>query len=179
MNKRQQLLSKVKHDIEQNCKDNIINFYGDLLVAYYDIDEYLSQLDDIKDQISVAQWSYHYEKVNELVSKLQLTHQEQELYDHLKEKNVEIDETINFEILSTKYEFLHDMLDMITTDVKVQDQILSLSDDMLEVFKMLYKRINETSDYTPPYISMILEKIGYVSYEGDPSNAFHYYDKLN
>ena len=179
MNKRQQLISKIKHDIVQNCKENIINFYGDLLVAYYDIDEYLSQLDNIKDQISVAQWAYHYEKVNELVSKLKLTDDEQELYNHLKEKNVEIDETINFEILSPKYEFLHDMLDMITTDVKVQDQILSLSDEMLEVFKVLYKRLNETSDYTPPYISTLLDKIGYVSYEDDPKNKFHYYDELN
>ena len=179
MNKKQQLLSKVKHNIVKNCKEEIINFYGDLLMAYYDIDEYLLELEDTKDKISVAQWANHYEKVHELVNTLQLTDDELEIYNRLKEKNVEIDETINFEILSPKYAFLEDMLDMITTDTKVQDQILSLSNEMLEVFKLLYNRINETSDYTPPYISAILDKIGYVSYEGDPKNNFHYYDELN
>ena len=142
MNKKQQLLSKVKHNIVKNCKEEIINFYGDLLMAYYDIDEYLLELEDTKDKISVAQWANHYEKVHELVNTLQLTDDELEIYNRLKEKNVEIDETINFEILSPKYAFLEDMLDMITTDTKVQDQILSLSDEMLEVFKLLYNRIS-------------------------------------
>lgn len=179
MNKRQQLLNKLKHDIRKNVKENLINYYGDMIDVYEDIDEYINCLDNIYDKISLAQWANNYKKVEELIKELELPKEEESKYLNLKEKNIEIDETINFEILSSKYEFLNNMLDMITTDKEIQEQILSLSDEMLEVFKQLYNRVNEVTDYAPPYIARILRKMAYVTPDDSWMNNYHYYDDLN
>ncbi len=179
MNKRQQLLNKLKHDIRKNVKEDLINYYGDMIDVYEDIDEYIDCLDNIYDKISLAQWANNYKKVEELVKQLELTKEEETKYLRLKEKNIELDETINFEILSPKYDFLNNMLDMITTDKEIQEQITSLSDEMLEVFKQLYNRNNEVSDYAPPYIARVLRKIAYVTPDDSWMNNYHYYDELN
>ena len=179
MNKRQQLLNKLKHDIRKNVKEDIINFYGDMIDYYEEIDEYINCLDNNYDKISLAQWANNYKKVEELIKELDLTPEVGNKYLSLKENNIELNETINFEILSSKYDFLNGMLDMITTDREIQEQILSLSDDKLELFKSLYNRINEISDYAPPYIARVLRKIAYVTPDDSWMNNYHYYDDLN
>lgn len=179
MNKRQQLLSRIKLSIIKNCKAKEEEYYGDVISIYDNIDKYLDELDNIYDKISLAQWANNMSKVNELVSSLELNNQENKKYLELKQKNIDIDETINFEILSPKYAFLNNMLDMITTDSLIQEQILSLSDEMLEVFKSLYNRLEEISSYNVPYIANILTKIGYVTPKTNWQNRNHYYDKLN
>lgn len=179
MNKRQQLVNKLKSDIEENCRENLENYYGDIILVYEDIDEYLDCLDNIYDKISLAQWANNHKKVEELMKQVKLPPEQEEKYLILREKNIEINETINFEILSPRYEFLGNMLDMITTDIEVQAQIISLSDEMLEIFKILYQRINELTDYAPPYITNILRKISDVPLEGRNVNNYHYYDELN
>lgn len=179
MNKRQQLLNKLKHDIRKNVKEDIINFYGDMIDYYEEIDEYINGLDNNYDKISLAQWANNYKKVEELIKELDLTPEVRNKYLSLKENNIELNETINFEILSSKYDFLNGMLDMITTDREIQEQILSLSDDKLELFKSLYNRINEISDYAPPYIARVLRKIAYVTPDDSWMNNYHYYDDLN
>jgi len=178
MNNRQQLVSKIKKDIIENCEEDIKEYYGIMIPIYDDIDSYLDCLDNIYDKISLAQWANNFKKVEELINELNLTEEQKSKYNNLKEKNIDIDETINFEILTPKYDFLNDMLDMLTTDRNIQEQILSLSDEMLEVFKILYIRLEEISDYNVPYITNILRKIGYVT-NNLWENNFHYYDELN
>lgn len=179
MNIRQQILSSYKLEIPRHREERVENYYGDMIEVYDDIDEYLDSLESTYDKISLAQWANNYKKVEELIKELELTEEEQELYLRLKEKNIDLNETLNFEILSPKYQFLNKMLDMITTDRLIQEQILSLSDEMLEVFKILYNRINEVSDYPVPYITQILRKMGYVTPQTHWMNNFHYYDELN
>lgn len=179
MNLRQKILSSYKLDIPKHREERIESYYGDMIDIYDDIDEYIDSLESIYDKISLAQWANNYKKVEELIQQLELSEEEQELYLKLKEKNIDINETINFEILSPKYSFVGNMLDMLTTDRDIQEQIISLSDEMLELFKLLYNRLEEVSDYNVPYIAKILRKIGYVTPETHWRNNQHYYDELN
>lgn len=178
MNKSQLKMSKILHDITHNEKECIDEYYGTMIYVYKDIDKYLIQLDDIRDKIYLAQWCNNYDKVEELISNLSLSEYEKNKYLKLKEKNIEIDETINFKILSEKYSFLDNIMDMITTDLDIQDQILSLSDSRLKLFETMYSKLQTLTDYYNPYITTILQRIGYVSLDTSSKNEFHLYDDL-
>ena len=182
MTEAQLKMSKILHDIieNENEDDDIEEYYGTVVGVYrnIDIDKYLIQLDDIKDKIYLAQWCHNYDKVKELIPNLSLTEYEKNKYLELKEKNIEIDETINFKILSEKYSFLDNIMDMITTDQDIQDQILSLSDSRLRLFEIMYSKLQTLTDYYNPYIENILLRIGYVSLDISQKNKFHKYDGL-
>jgi len=141
MNESQLKISKILHDIIHNEEEEVDSYYGLVVKVYRNIDRYLSQLDDIKDQIYLAQWCNNYSKVEELIAKLTPSEYEKNKYLKLKEKNIEIDETLNFKILSEKYRFLDNIMDMITTDIDIQDQILSLSDSRLRLFEIMYSKL--------------------------------------
>ena len=178
MNESQLKISKILHDIINNETEDVDDYYGSVLNIYRSIDKYLIQLDDIKDKIYLAQWCNNYDKVKELISNLSLSEYEKNKYLKLKEKNIEIDETINFKILSKKYSFLDNIMDMITADSDIQDQILSLSDSRLKLFEIMYAKLQTLTDYYNPYIETILQRIGYVSLDTSWKNKFHLYDDL-
>lgn len=178
MNESQLKISKILHDIINNEEEEVESYYGLVINIYRNIDSYLNQLDDIKEQIYLAQWCNNYSKVEELIASLSLSKYEKNKYLKLKEKNIEIDETINFKILSEKYSFLDNIMDMITTDINIQDQILSLSDSRLRLFELMYSRLQTLTDYYNPYITTILKKIGYISLDTSWQNKFHIYDDL-
>lgn len=178
MNESQLKMSKILHDIINNETEDVDDYYGSVLNIYRSIDKYLIQLDDIKDKIYLAQWCNNYDKVKELISNLSLSEYEKNKYLKLKEKNIEIDETVNFKILSKKYSFLDNIMDMITADSDIQDQILSLSDSRLKLFEIMYTKLQTLTDYYNPYIETILQRIGYVSLDTSWKNKFHLYDDL-
>lgn len=177
MNKRQQRVNEIYKEIIHNEEDDIVEYYGTLYSKYNNIDKYIDKLEDVNDKIFIAQKCNNREKVEELASNIQLTEYEKDKYLKLKEKNEAINETINFKILSEKYSFLDNIMDMITADIDIQDQILSLSDTRLEVFKKMYSKLQTATDYYNPYIDAILKTIGYVSLGGWKNN-FHSYDSL-
>ena len=177
MNEFQLKMSKILHDIINN-EEEFEEYYGVVDSVYRDIDKYLIQFDDIRDKIYIAQWCNNHNKVKELILNLSLTEYEKNKYLKLKEKNIEIDETINFKILSKKYSFLDNIMDMITTDIDIQDQILSLSDSRLKLFEIMYSKLQTLTDYYNPYITTILQRIGYVSLDTSWKNNFHVYDDL-
>lgn len=178
MNEFQLKMSKILHDIINNEGEEFEEYYGVVDSVYRDIDKYLIQFDDIRDKIYIAQWCNNHNKVKELILNLSLTEYEKNKYLKLKEKNIEIDETINFKILSKKYSFLDNIMDMITTDIDIQDQILSLSDSRLKLFEIMYSKLQTLTDYYNPYITTILQRIGYVSLDTSWKNNFHVYDDL-
>ena len=178
MNETQLKMSKILHDIIHNEEEEVEEYYGVLINVYRDIDKYLIQLDDIRDKIYLAQWCNNYDKVKELISNLSLSEYEKNKYLKLREKNIEINETINFKILSEKYSFLDNIMDMITADPDIQDQILSLSDSRLKLFEIMYSKLQTLTDYYNPYITTILQRIGYVSLDTSWKNKFHVYDDL-
>ena len=178
MNESQLKMSNIIHDIIHNEEEDVEEYYGVVVNVYRDIDKYLVQLDDIRDKIYLAQWCNNYDKVKELISTLSLSEYEKNKYLKLREKNIEIDETINFKILSEKYSFLDNIMDMITADSDIQDQILSLSDSRLKLFELMYSKLQTLTDYYNPYITTILQRIGYVSLDTSWKNKFHVYDDL-
>lgn len=178
MNETQLKMSKILHDIIDNEEEEVELYYGGVVNVYRDIDKYLIQLDDIRDKIYLAQWCNNYDKVKELISNLSLSEYEKNKYLKLREKNIEINETINFKILSEKYSFLDNIMDMITADPDIQDQILSLSDSRLKLFEIMYSKLQTLTDYYNPYITTILQRIGYVSLDTGWKNKFHVYDDL-
>lgn len=178
MTELQLKISDILHKIIHNEDEDVKEYYGDIVIIYRDIDKYLVLLDDIRDKIYLAQWCNNFDKVKELISELSLTEYEKNKYLKLKEKNSDIDETINFKILSEKYSFLDNIMDMITADSDIQDQILSLSDSRLQLFKKMYYKLQSLTDYYNPYITTILQRIGYVSLDTSWKNKYHIYDDL-
>ncbi len=153
-------MNNILNDIFDNEEFKENNYYGESQYFFDNIDKYLVQLDDVKDKIFLAQWCNNFDKVKELISSLSLSEYEKNKYLRLKEKNAEIDETINFKILSEKYSFLDNIMDMITADINIQQQILSLSDSRLKLFELMYSKLQSLTDYCVPYISNILFLIG-------------------
>ena len=160
MTEEQEILSQIKLEIFKKIDPEVELYYGVPVEVYNGIDEYLNRLPDLKDKIALAQWANNYKKVDELILKLKITESEMNKYLKLKQKNAEINQTLNFKILSEKYDFLSDTLDMIVTDVNTQELIISLSDEKLEVFKLLYENLKKLTDYTIPYMIEILRKLG-------------------
>lgn len=178
MNESQLKMSKILHDIIYNEREEVEEYYNVAVIVYRNIDKYLIQLDDIRDKIYLAQWCNNSDKVKELISSLSLSEYEKNKYLKLKAQNIEIDETINFKILSEKYSFLDNIMDMITADSDIQDQILSLSDSRLKLFELMYSKLQTLTDYYNPYIAAILQTLGYVSFATSWKNKFHLYDDL-
>ena len=134
----QDLINQIKH--EMYASDEYINreYYGSMQSYYENIDRYLDRIPDVYDKIHIAQYANNFEKANELISSLDLSDEIRRKYERLLQDNADLNETIDIRILSSKYNFLDDILDMIVTDKRVQEQLLSLSDEKLELFKMLY-----------------------------------------
>ena len=179
MNKRQWQLDQVKQDIINNEKEDIEDYYGNVNLVYHNIDKYIDALDNTYDKIALAQWANNYGKAKEMISNLNLSNEEKIKYQQLKNKNIDLDETLNFELLSSKYAFLNDMLDMITTDIKVQERIVSLSDEELELFKTMYTRLQEVWDCNVGYVDDMLKRVGEITPLDSAINKAHYYDNLS
>lgn len=171
-------LDRIIQEIWENEKEEITEYYGVQIPTYRHIDTYLEQLPNIEEKIRIAQACNNKEKIAELTSQIQLDEYQTELYKKLKEHNNELDETLNFKLLNPKYEFLGNLLDAMSTDRTVQDELVSLSDERLELFKIMYCRLQEVSKYNVPYVSCILRRLGYTFPETSWKNRFHQYDDL-
>ena len=175
----QDLINQIKH--EMYASDEYINreYYGSMQSYYENIDRYLDRIPDVYDKIHIAQYANNFEKANELIASLDLSDEIRRKYERLLQDNADLNETIDIRILSSKYNFLDDILDMIVADRIVQQQLLSLSDEKLELFKMLYQRLEKNVDYNIPYITTILNKMGRITPYTAWRNAQYYrYEKL-
>lgn len=178
MTEEMRRLERIIQEIWKNEKEEITEYYGVQISTYRHIDIYLEQLPSIEEKIWLAQRCNNKEKIAELTSQIQLDEYQTKLYEKLKEHNIELDETLNFKLLNPKYEFLGNLLDAMSTDRVVQEQLVSLSDEKLELFKIMYRRLQEVSKYNVPYVSCILRRLGYTIPETSWQNRFHHYDDL-
>lgn len=175
----QDLINQIKH--EMYASDEYINreYYASMQSYYENIDRYLDRIPDVYDKIHIAQYANNFEKANELIASLDLSDEIRRKYERLLQDNADLNETIDIRILSSKYNFLDDILDMIVTDKRVQEQLLSLSDEKLELFKMLYQRLEENVDYNIPYITTILNKMGRTTpYTAWRNTPYYRYEEL-
>ena len=178
MTEEMRRLERIILEIWKNEKEEVTEYYGIQIPTYRHIDTYLEQLSSIEEKIWLAQRCNNKEKIAELTSQIQLDEYQTKLYEKLKEHNIELDETLNFKLLNPKYEFLGNLLDAMSTDRVVQEQLVSLSDEKLELFKIMYRRLQEVSKYNVPYVSCILRRLGYTIPENSWQNRFHHYDDL-
>lgn len=176
MNKRTINLMTTKTMVEENEKETLVDFYGVYHPMYENADKYLTQIPNVSDQISFCQWARN-DEYNELISKYQLSEKEKMLYLDLLSKNVDLNATINMEILSSKFDFLNDLRSLITTDINVQQQLISLSDNYLALFKLLFEKICSITDDVVPLVSRILKVMGYTPFS-TYLNGEHKYDEF-
>ena len=173
----QNLLNELIYEMEHNSECSEEEYYGRVISVYNDIDKYLSKIPDIYDKIVFAQYANNYKKVDELISLLQLDNETQEKYNSLLQNNGSLNETIDIRVLSHKYDFLTDMLDMFTANMEIQERVLSLSDDKLELFKLMYRRIGENTDYKVPCVTGLLNRLGTVIPDSW-KNRYYKYEQL-
>ena len=179
MTETQQKILELKEQIRSRCESEEINYYGSLDDSYKNIDDYLLQLDNPIAQLTLAQWCLSFDNVKKIISKIQLDEYQTKKYELLKSKNVEVDNTINFDILSPEYEFLDDILDSITTDIDIQQQIISLNKEQLKLFELLYRRLKDVSNYNIPYIYKLLNfGMGYTPFASFSNNCKERYSSL-
>lgn len=174
----QDLLNDIKREMIYSDDYVYEEYYGVMISVYNNIDKYLERVPDLRDKISIAQFGKNYSLAQELISSYPLSKKQKDKYNKLKEHNIDLDETINLRILDDKYSFLDGMLDMIVTSLEVQEQILSLNDEMLELFKMLYERLLSTKTYIVPQLTSILCKMGRVTPYTYAVNRYNRYDEL-
>ena len=174
----QDLLNDIKREIIYSDEESVEEYYGVQINVYKDIDKYLSKIPDIYDKIHIAQYANNYKKANELISSLQLDDETKAKYSSLLQNNADLNETIDIRVLLPKYSFLNDMIDMIVTNKDVQEQLLSLSDEKLELFKLMYQRISENVDYRVPYVTALLNRMGTMTPYTSWKNTYYRYEQL-
>lgn len=174
----QDFINKVKKAIMSECETETDEYYGILRHKYVGIEEFLEEVQNPYDKIAIAQWAKNYELADAYIKKLNLDEYTSKKYNALQENNGEINQTIDLRILSPEYSFLDDILDMLTAEIEVQEQILSLSKEKLEIFKELYARINENLDYANPQISALLNRLGTITPYTYWKNLYHKYPEL-
>ncbi len=156
MNKRQEKISEL-----EEAADRIKT------VVYYGADDDMKNVKDrieeleyVSDRITLAQIANDFELASQLIDSFITDEQEKELYMQLRETNVDIDETLNIELLSAKYSFFGGLLGSIVTDIEVQQRIISLSDGRLELFKQLFDKIKDEVSNPIPIITSVLKDLG-------------------
>lgn len=175
---RQKLMSELKLRIINDKEYREERQNGIDYNVYYNIDKYLELLDNIYDKIHLAQWCNNREKVNKLIEDLPDNLYDKEKYMELVKNNQDLLDTINFQILSPKYGFLNDILDMLVTDIDIQELLLSLSDSKLEIFKLMYQKLREITTYHIPYVYLILRRLGVMTPDDFYSNNIDRYNDL-
>ena len=171
-------LNEILQNILQNEEDIGDHLAKTNVYSNNVVKKYSSNLLDVKDKIFIAQWCHNFEMIEYFIESLNLDEQSKSKYLKLKDNNEDIDETINFRILDKKYDFLNDISDMITTDIELQEQILSLDSHRLELLKILYLNLKTNVSYVIPYFESILLHLGQVVLSTHWKNSYHNYDSL-
>ena len=109
----QDLINQIKHEMYTSGEDINREYYGSMQSYYENIDKYLDRIPDVYDKIYIAQYANNFEKANELIASLDLSDEIRRKYEKLLQNNADLNETIDIRILSSKYNFLDDILDMI------------------------------------------------------------------
>lgn len=169
MNKRQEKIFELYKSA--NYKETI-DYYGTFQYVL-NVEEAIEQLDFVSDKITLSQMACDFELAKHLINESITDEKQKQLYLKLKETNVDIDETINIELLSDRYSFLGDLLDAIVTDIEVQQRLISLSDEKLELFKILFEKVKDEVSNPIPIITKSLSRLGTSPY------IYQFYDSNN
>ena len=174
----QELLNKLKKEANYSDEDVVEEYYGIQIRVYKNIDKYLERIPNIFDKIIFAQWANNFDEVNKLFRLVQLSDKERAKFNKLLTNNSELTETIDVRILSSKYDFLSDSLDMVVANRDIQEKILSLTEEELYIFKALYERLGQSISYKIPQLAAIANKMGVITPYTHWQNQYYRYDEL-
>ena len=174
MNERQKKILELYNLADDK---DIIDYYG-ILQIVLNVEDKIENLDFISDKITLSQIANDFELASKLINASITDKKQKQLYFKLKETNVDIDETINIEMLSDKYSFMEDLLDSIITDIAVQQRLISLSDERLDLFKQLFIKVKDEVSNPVPIITKLLTRLG-TSLNMSGLKKYNYYASLN
>lgn len=117
----------------------LIYYYGNDLKNETIIKKALDKLSDINDKITLLQWAGYTLEAKNLMEALNFS---EEKFQKLKKLNNNLEKTINLKVLDNKYDFLNDILKVITADINLQQKLLSLDDRKLSILQKLCERVN-------------------------------------
>lgn len=174
MNKRQEEILKLYESADAIGWIDYYNTSTEML----DVKESINQLDYDSDKITLAQMAYDFKLASQLISNFIISESQKELYFRLKETNIDLDETLNIELLSNRYSFLGELLELVVTDIEVQQRLISLSDEKLLLFQQLFYKIKDEVSNPIPIITKLLSRLGTSPYQPTYKDN-HSYDSLN
>lgn len=114
---------------------------------YENVEEYIELLDNYDDKIYLAQRMCDFDLTKKLFEDYPFSPKERKKFDELALNNEDITKTLRPKILNEKFSFLRKKLDYISAEHEsvTQDRILGFDEKSLEIFKLLYKRIENDS----------------------------------
>lgn len=167
MTDRQELLILYAEELKKSLPTRTVNYYGRIDTIYLHAKDLIKNIEqlNVNDKIVLAQLLGDDESIDYFKSKLD-TGQEQIIkYNELYKINRDIDKTLNPEFLNNRYDFLIKRREILSTDIGIQQQIIGLSDERLEIFKMLYEKLEKETKYSIPYISNVLAMLSDYRYD--------------
>jgi len=156
------LIEKINDEIYDN--DDFYNeeYYQVLCKKAKNLQQYISKynITDPLTKVILGQEWMDYDLVKEELKKISLSESQFKRFKKIKSNNNDWYETMNPLMLDDKYYFLDKYMDFITTDIRIQQLILSLDDNSLNLFSKMYEKIDKETSNAIPYISRILGLIG-------------------
>lgn len=156
------LIEKINDEIYDN--DDFYNeeYYQVLCKKAKNLQQYISKynITDPLTKVILGQEWMDYDLVKEELQKISLSESQFKRFEKIKSNNNAWYETMNPLMLDDKYSFLDKYMDFITTDIRIQQLILSLDDNSLNLFSKMYEKIDKETSNAIPYISRILGLIG-------------------
>ena len=147
----------------EKCEDILAYFDTDpnnkSYTKYENVEEYLTLIDSSEQKIYLAQNLCNFELAEKLFEEYPFSKEQKEKFERLAQNNEDITKTLRPQILSSKYDFLDTQIDFLAAEYGsvLQDIILGMDDKTLEIFKVLYNKIDrDTKDK--------ISKIWYLTY---------------
>lgn len=156
------LIEKINDEIYDNDDYYNEEYYQVLCKKAKNLQQYISKynITDPLTKVILGQEWMDYDLVKKELQKISLSESQFKRFEKIKSNNNAWYETMNPLMLDDKYSFLDKYMDFITTDIRIQQLILSLDDNSLNLFSKMYEKIDKETSNAIPYISRILGLIG-------------------
>lgn len=147
----------------EKCEDILAYFDTDpknkSYTKYENVEEYLTLIESYDEKIYLAQNLCDFELAEKLFREYPFSKEQKEKFERLAQNNEDITKTLRPQILSSKYDFLGTQIDFLAAEYGsvLQDKILRMDDVTLEVFKVLYNKIDRDTEDK-------ISKIWYLTY---------------
>lgn len=129
---------------------------------YENVEKYIELLDNYDDKIYLAQEMCDFDLAKKLFDEYPFSSEERKKFEELASNNDDLVKTLRPRILKEQYSFLGSKLDYISAEHQsaIQDRILGLDEKNLEIFKLLYQKIEKDSQDSLFKIFALSVKIG-------------------